>query len=246
MTRTYRVLVVVAGATALVVTLGCGVINQAKDLVDNVATLSDFADRLGKAQNLTYTAKYDIVGQGDDKARLTLAQEPPNTVFIGKNGRYLFTSEATYLCETGSGETTCTRSPSAATAAGADGAALATAAGGTFVSPELALGLVLAASVVPGAKVSKSEKTIADQDALCADVTGLEAAASPGDTDAVRDFSVCVTSDGVLASFSGSLSNGETTKVEMTSYQDSADAKLFEVPKGAKIVDAGALPTPTG
>lgn len=247
MTRTHRFSVVLASLTALVVAAGCGLIGQAKNLVDNVATLGEFADRLGQAQNLTYTAKYTIDGQGDDSATMTLAQEPPNTVFIGKSGRYLFTEDAMYLCDAKDGETTCTRSPNPGGAAGADGSALAGAAGGTFVSPELALGLVIAASVVPGAKVSKSEKTIADQDALCADVTGLEAAASPGDTTAVHDFSVCITDSGVLASFSGTLQNGETAKVEMTEYAESADAALFKLPEGAKIIDstAGLEPTPT-
>ena len=47
----------------------------------------------------------------------------------------------------------------------------------------------------------------------------------------------------VLASFAGTLQNGESTKVEMTSYAAKADPKLFELPKGAKIIDAAGTPT---
>jgi hypothetical protein len=242
MTRTQRVLVVATGATLLAASLGCGVISQAKGLVDNVSTLGDFADRLGRAADLTYTAEYDVVGQGDDKAHMTLAQQPPNTAVIGKTGRFLSTADAFYVCDVKEAETTCTKSPNAGAEAG--GAAMASAFGGTFVSPELALGLVLAASIVPGAKVSKSEKKIAGQSTLCADVTGLEAAASPGDAEAVHDFAVCITDNGVLASFSGTLQNGETAKVEMTKYSGTADAKLFKLPENAKIIDGtGATPT---
>lgn len=237
MTRTHRFLVVVAGATALVVTLGCGALNQAKDLVDNVATLGDFADRLGKAQNLTYTAKYDVVGQGDDTTHVTLAQRPPQTVVRGKHGSYLVLDDGAYFCDVSKAEQTCTRS------AGTDGSGLALAAGGTFVSPELALGLVLAASVAPGVTVTKSEKTIAGQKSLCANVSGIEAAGDTPAGEAVRDFAVCITDDGVLASFAGTLQNGETAKVEMTSYAAKADLKLFELPKGAKIIDAAGTPT---
>ena len=50
-----------------------------------------------------------------------------------------------------------------------------------FVTPELALGLIAAAALVPGAKVEQSERSIAGQDSLCATASGLEAAASPGD-----------------------------------------------------------------
>ena len=243
MTPISRVLVVATAATLLAASLGCGLISQAKGIVDNVATLGDFADRLGKAQNLTYTAEYDVDGK-KDTAHLTLAQQPPNTVFIGDKGRYLFTGDAMYLCDAKDGGTTCTKSPNAAGQAGANGSALAGVAGGTFVSPELALGLILAASVVPGAKVEKSEKKVAGQDTLCAKVSGLEAAATAGDNDAVHDFSVCITNDGVLAEFAGTLQSGETAKVAMTKYKASADAKLFKLPEGAKIVDTmgGASP----
>jgi hypothetical protein len=246
MTPISRVLVVATAATLLAASLGCGLISQAKGIVDNVATLGDFADRLGKAQNLTYTAEYAVDGRKKDTAHLTLAQLPPNTVFIGDKGRYLFTSDAMYLCDVKGGATTCTKSPNAAGQAGANGSALAGLAGGTFVSPELALGLILAASVVPGAKVEKSEKKVAGQDTLCAKVSGLEAAATAGDKDAVHDFSVCITNDGVLAEFAGTLQNGETAKVVMNRYKASADAKLFELPKGAKIVDTmgGSSPSP--
>ena len=56
--------------------------------------LSDFADRLGKAQNLTYTAEYTT----PDGDTVTLVQQPPNTAFIAKDGRFIFTTEATFLC----------------------------------------------------------------------------------------------------------------------------------------------------
>ena len=57
---------------------------------------------------------------------------------------------------------------------------MAGVAGPGFVTPELALGLILAAALVPGAKVEQSEKTIAGQSSKCATATGLEAAAQAG------------------------------------------------------------------
>jgi hypothetical protein len=118
-------------------------------------------------------------------------------------------------------------------------------AGPGFVTPELALGLVIAAAVVPGADVSKSEKTVAGQKSLCANVTGLDAAATPGDGDAPKDFSVCVTEVGILASFSGTSTSGETLSVELTGYSETADPSAFAPPAGAEIVDVTQLQPPS-
>jgi len=98
---------------------------------------------------------------------------------------------------------------------------------------------------VPEAKVTQTDKSIAGQKSLCAEVTNLEKAASKDEKDALHDFSVCVTEDGVLASFSGSLQNGETAKVELVSYSAEADKAAFAPPKGAKIVETGATPEPS-
>ncbi|GII33563.1 hypothetical protein [Planotetraspora mira] len=230
-----RIAVRLASLTAAVGVLGtslmgCGVIGQVTNVVDSANTLSTFSDRLGKSAGLTFTATY----KSTDGGTVTLVQEPPNSVFIGPEGRYIFTPDHMLLCA----ENTCTRAP----AAGAGNAGALTAATGPgFVTPELALGVVAAAAVVPGADIESEEKEIAGQDSLCATATGLEAAASPGDTDAPRDFSVCVTEAGVLASFTGTLTNGEKASIELVSFTDEADSKAFEAPEGAEIVDAASL-----
>jgi hypothetical protein len=246
---------VLTGATALVLitaALGCGVLDQAKNLVDTAGVLGDFADRLGKASALTYTAEYKVSGQ-DEKGKakeeptVTLVQQPPNAAFVTDDGRFIFTPDFIYVCDTDKGKMTCHKSPNQAQDVTAADAGLITGvAGPFFVTPELALGLIAAAAFVPGADVAESEKTIAGQKSLCANVTNLEKAgstANPGDN--LHDFSVCVTEDGVLASFSGSLKSGETASVELTSFSAEADKAAFAPPAGAKIVEVGATPQPS-
>lgn len=252
---TTRMSRVFTGALALVLiagALGCGFINQAKNFVDTAGVLSNFADRLGKAATLTYTADYKVSGQdekGKAKAEPTvkLVQQPPNAAFITDDGRFIFTTDFTYLCSTDNGAMTCQKTPnSAPDVTAADGGLIAGVAGPFFVTPEIALGLIAAAAFVPGAKVNQTDKTIGGQKSLCAEVTNLENAAStPGDKETLHDFSVCVTEEGVLASFSGSLQNGETAKVELVSYSADADKAAFVPPKGAKIVETGATPEPS-
>ncbi len=230
--RISRALIAGLATTVAVASMGCGMLDQAKNLVDNAQVLSDFADRLGKAQNLTFTAEY-TTSDGD---KVTLVQQPPNTALVAKDGRFIFTTEATFLCTTEQAVLTCQKSPNDTTTGGDSGLA-ASVGGPGFVTPELALGLILAASLVPGAKVEQSEKTIAGQSSRCAAATGLEAAAQEGDTEVPKEFTVCITDAGILASFTATSTTAEYKAIELTSYTDTADASAFEPPADAKIVD---------
>ena len=58
--------------------LGCGFINSAKNFVDTAGVLSNFADRLGKAAALTFTAEYKVSGQ-DEKGK---AKEEPTVKLV--------------------------------------------------------------------------------------------------------------------------------------------------------------------
>jgi len=230
--RISRTLVVGLATTLAAASMGCGLLDQAKSFVDNAAVLSDFADRLGKAQNLTFTAEYTTT----DGDTVTMVQQPPSSALIGKDARFIFTTEATFLCTTEQAILTCQKSLNAATPTPDNG--LAAGVGGPgFVTPELALGFILAASLVPGAKVEQSEKTIAGQSSKCASATGLEAAAQEGDEEVPKEFTVCITDAGILASFTATSTSSEYKAIELTKYSDTADPSAFEPPAGAKIVD---------
>jgi hypothetical protein len=241
--RTTRVLVTCLATTLATATLGCGLIGKAQDIVGTAQVLTDFADRLGKASTLTYTAEYTVAG-GET---VTLVQQPPNSAFLGRNGaRFIFTTDARYFCGAEKGIITCQRSPNnSAQVSASDASYVAGVAGPGFITPEVALGLIAAAAFVPGASVAKSEQTIAGEKSLCATASNLDKAASPGDQDAPRDFSVCVTETGVLASFSGTSSQGEKSSIELTKYSTTVDTTAFAPPPGAKIVEVTTIaPTP--
>jgi hypothetical protein len=234
---TNRIITVVATVAFVATGLGCGVISQVKQAAGNISTVSDLADKLRGAEKLTYTAQYKVF----DGSTATVVQQPPNAAFIGKDGRFLVTADANYLCSTQEKVLTCQKSPNDGATLDASSAGLIPAVTGAgFISAPIALGLLVAASVVPGAKVDKSEKKIAGQQSTCLKVTGIPQASGAPTTD-VRDFSVCVTDNGLLASFEGTQNDGQRAGVELTSYQDSADAKAFVPPAGAKIVDVQEL-----
>jgi hypothetical protein len=231
---------IVAVVALALVGLGCGFVNQAKNVIDTAAVLGDFADRLGRSATLTYTAEYQVTG---GQQRVTLAQDPPKAAFLADDGRFIFTAEHMIICgsEPG-GTTTCQRAPNRSTQVDAASAGfVAGVAGPGFVTPEVALGMVAAAALVPGAKVDSSSKEIAGQPSLCANVTGLENASTAGTEDVLKDFTVCVTEVGILASFSGTLADGQRGAIELASYRDTVDAGAFEVPAGATVTDVAKL-----
>jgi hypothetical protein len=241
--RTSRVFIAALATTLVVGAMGCGLINKAQQVVGTAKILSDFGDRLQNGEKLTYTATYDVV----DGTPVTLTQQPPNSAYVGKSGRFIFTPTAMYLCDTENGVLTCQKSTPSGTSVDASDAGLVSGvAGDAFVSPALALGLIASAILVPGAKVSESNKTIAGQSSRCATASNLDAAASPGDTSAPRDFTVCVTDGGALASFTGTDTSGKKLGMTMTSYSTTVDTKSFQPPSGAKIVDVDQIePSPS-
>jgi hypothetical protein len=224
-----RIATVAAAAVIGGFSLGCGIVQNA---VDTANTLSEFSDRLGKAAELTYTAEYQT-----QDATVTLVQSPPNSAVINGDQRLIMTADVMLICDAGE----CQQAPSAAAASGvADANLIAGVAGAGFLTPELALGLVAAAAMVPGTDVSTSDREIAGQDSLCADVTGIEDPQG-GQGEMLQAFSVCVTEHGVLSAFSGESNTGEHASIELVGYSDEVDAAAFAPPAGATVVDVTTL-----
>lgn len=231
-------MVAVSTAAFLAATsLACGVLDTARDLVAAAETLSKFADRLGKAKDATFTAEYQLT----DGVKVTMVRQPPRSAYLGPSGRVIATPEALYLCDLSNGTWTCQKSTAAVgDGTSVDAGLIAGVGGSGFVTPELALGLIAMAALVPGVQVTESQRTIAGQESLCAEATGLDAAAKD-DPSAPRDFSVCITEAGILASFRGTLDTGEQAAVELTSYSPDVDPAVFTVPANAKIIEVDAI-----
>lgn len=221
---------VVLGA---VTALGCG-IGSAKTVAPTADVLGEFANRLSHGRELTYTATYRMA----DGQRVTLVRRPSGVAVLATQGRFVVTDDRLLRC-LGS---TCYRAPNQQP--DLDGATSALVTGVTgpgFLMPEDALAVVAGAALVPGAKVNATNQAIAGEEAVCGEVTGLAAANTPGQQ-SLRDFSICVTDRGGLASFRGTLDDGRTATVELTGWDQVADSGSFSVPAGARVVDVATLP----
>lgn len=237
MTSRIRIITYVTAASLVIATtVGCGLLSAAKKLAGNVATISDFSQKIQKGLTLTYRADY----QDSDGSTVTVQQQPPNSVFISKTGPLIFAGNTTYLCDNSSGTMTCDKTVGTTSADDAAALAASSFASGGFLAGEAGVLLLIAASVVPSAKVAKSTKKIAGQSSSCVDVTDLSDTKN-GDTD-LTAFSMCITDSGVVSEFSGTDSDGKIVSSTMTNYTTKIDQSLFQPPAGAVINDTSQLP----
>jgi hypothetical protein len=91
------------------------------------------------------------------------------------------------------------------------------------------LALLNAAVLDTDVEVEQHDTTIAGRHATCVRLNKVDDAAA-------RDFSTCITNEGVLGSFSGIL-NQARVEVAMTHYSEQVTEATFTLPKTAKLVD---------
>jgi outer membrane lipoprotein-sorting protein len=233
-----RILAVVAAVALGVSMLGCGVISQFKHAAGNLTAVSEVADKLKNSEKLTFTAEYKL----EDGSTAKVVQQPPAAAYIGKEGRFIVTADSYYICSDKSGKTSCEKSKNTSgSGVDANSAGMIPAvAGAGFVSAPVVVLVLVAASIQPGANVEKTTKKVAGENSTCLKVTGIKTDASQ----TLQDFTACVTDNGLLASFEGTLTDGKKAKIELVRYSSTADASAFQPPAGAEIIDVDQLSTP--
>ena len=225
-TRTRRLTGPIAAALALLALplAGCTSLTGAPQSVDHAGLMNDLASTIDSAGSLTYSADYQLpLGA---TARIAQTGSPHRTAYTFPDGKLTLTSEATTDCTTRKQVVTCTMSMPAASPA-----ALAGAGRRGLAPPEVVAGLLTAAAIDSAALVEQHDSTIAGQHATCVEVRGT------------ASFTACVTTDGVLASFTGRVADADLDVV-LTRYRDSVDSDAFEVPAGATVVARRTLATP--
>ncbi|MBO0870334.1 MAG: hypothetical protein J2P15_17405 [Micromonosporaceae bacterium] len=190
---------------------------------DRNRLVGDLAGRLSRSGAMTYTAVYTLP-QGD-QATIAQAQAPLRVAYTYPGGTLILTPEQTAQCHAG----TCTLTPPPS--AGTDaGAGLLTALGsGGLVSPALVASLLTAAALDTNVVISQHDTTIAGENASCVDVRGVNNAAA-------SRFSVCITTSGLLGTFTGEVS-GRPVDISLDRYSQAVAPDAFDLPTHVRIVD---------
>jgi hypothetical protein len=222
-----RAIAATVAAALMLAGAGCGSLAQAQQVAGRADLVNDLAARLTAAGELSYSADYQLPAGGH--ASITQGQQPPRTAYAYPDGRLIVTVDATTECHTAGKVTTCTLT--APPVPGASPAAkLFTATGKVgLVPPSVVVGLLTTAALDPDAVIEQRDTTIAGEHATCVTVRGVDNAQA-------SRFDTCITTVGVLGSFSAEL-NGTHVDLTMTSYRDAIDPAAFAVPAGATVVD---------
>ena len=207
---------IVAGLLAAAVSLaGCAEFDNpaAAQGLTRSDLVAQLAAQLGGSAALTYTATYQLAGG----RTATIAQDPPRAAYHYPGGAMLVTPAATTRCTRKRCTLRATTPPAAALFADAEKAGL--------VVPATVQGLLNAARLDRDMAVDQHDTTIAGRHATCVDLRNVDKAET-------RAFRTCITSDGVVGSFTGTLS-GTKVDVAMTDYADRVTANAFEEPTTA-------------
>ncbi len=202
-------------ALAAVVLLagGCGDLDPAA--AQGIArndVVSELADQLAGSSARTFTAHYQLTGGA--RAAVSQTQNPPRTAYTYPGGRLLISDDEVTVCRTRCSATAAPRAGGALPAA-----SYADAEKAGLVAPATVITLLNAAALDATASVTPRDTTIAGHHATCVDLTG-------GTGGRTGRFSTCVTNDGVLGSFTGSL-DGRPVDMAMTEYTGKVTADAF-------------------
>jgi hypothetical protein len=239
MARMTRVVIRLAtlAATAVLGTsmVGCGLIAT----VSNLAEVGDLSSKLTASAQATFTAEYRLTGGGT----ATVVQQPPNAAVLGRDSRFVRTANALLMCSGTGAKATCQRAPNPTGGQPAQDQAayLSAVAGGGFVSTPMAIALIGAASVGPDVRIAKSHREVAGLASTCLRATGIAKQTGPNNVE-VSQLRVCVADNGVLATFTGTGTDGSTFGVELAHYSTTVDPAAFAAPNGATVVDVNQLP----
>src|SRR5206468_12406862 len=104
--RVLRLAALAAAAVAVAPLAACGAMGDAQQVIDRARLVNDFAERLNHADELTYTAEYQLAGGGT--AKIAQAQRPFRAAYTYPGGKLITTAERTADCRTRTSTTTCT------------------------------------------------------------------------------------------------------------------------------------------
>ncbi|MFI6261946.1 hypothetical protein [Micromonospora sp. NPDC051006] len=202
---------------------GCQALDDAGRSIGRADLVNDFAARLDRALELTYSADYQL--PGGQTASIAQAQDPARSAYRYPGGRLTVTADATAQCEATGGRTICTLVPPPAPGSKPAVTVFAEAKRRGLVTPPVVVGMLTTAALDPEAVIEQSDTTLAGHHATCMDVE-----------QAAGNFSACMTTEGVLGSFTGDV-DGKPMELTLSRYSDTVDGAAFDLPSGAGVVD---------
>ncbi|MCI4064300.1 hypothetical protein MRQ36_17530 [Micromonospora sp. R77] len=215
--------VLAASVIASLTVTGCQSLDDAGTALGRADLVNDLAARMDRALEQTWAADYQLAG--GRTASIAQTKEPLRSSYTWPDGKITVTQEAVTTCAVAAARTSCTVRPPVLTAGRPSVAVYREAGRRGLVTPPAVIHLLTTAALDPEASIAQHDTTLAGSPATCVDVSGA------GDR-----FTACVTPEGVLGSFTGTL-DGRPEELALTTWTDTVDPRAFEPPPGAGVVD---------
>lgn len=215
--------VLAASVIASLSVTGCQAVDDAGVALGRADLVNDLAARMDRSLEQTWAAEYQLAG--GRSASIAQTAKPLQSSYTWPAGKITVTQQAVTRCASTAARTSCTVSPPVPTAGKPSVIVYAEARKHGLVTPPAVIRLLTDAAFDPAAEIEQSDTTLAGRHATCVDVTR-----------AGERFTTCVTNEGVLGSFAGTL-DGKPAELTITGYTDTVRAAAFDVPAGAGVVD---------
>jgi hypothetical protein len=221
-----RLVAAAAVATALAAGAACDANADPQQVVGRSRLVNDLAGRLTRTDGLTYTVVYQLPGGAT--ATVARAQHPGRQAYAYPGGLLSLTPTWTADCRT-QATTTCTLTPPPSPSVDPNAGLLAAMAGRGLIAPPTVISLLTAAALDRNAIIFQHDTTIVGRNATCVEVSGVDNAPA-------SQFNTCVTIDGLLGSFKGTV-NSAPIDMTLNQYDAHVSPTAFDLPPGARVTD---------
>ncbi|HEX6681800.1 MAG TPA: hypothetical protein VF062_03355 [Candidatus Limnocylindrales bacterium] len=202
---------------------GCQVIDDATAPIDRDRLVEDMTKQLQRGSQVRYQAEYQLAG--GQEALVAQQVTPSRTVYEYPGGLLIVGEDEQTTCDVSIAPVKCQIS-----AKNGQLTAYAEATKKGLVTAPVVNDLLRVTTLQPSSTVKGHDTTIAGLQASCLEVLGL--------TETITgNFTACVTADGVLASFTGTVEGINVDQALAHLVLRNPDATHFAVPKDADVVD---------
>jgi hypothetical protein len=217
-----------AGSIVAVLLLaGCQTLDDAGQVVGRSDLINDLASRLDQSGELTYSADYQL--PAGESASIVQSQQPLRAAYVYPGGRLTVTPDATTECVAAGKRQDCVMDPPPQQTDRPSVTLFDRAGERGLITPPVVIGLLTAAALDPDAVIEQNDTTVAGRHATCLAVSQVTNAPA-------ASFQTCVTTEGVLGSFTGVV-DGRQVDIALSRFRPEAESTAFDLPAGAGVVD---------
>ena len=214
----FRLLRAAAVLCSLTVIAGCTTAADAGSSFGDSELINDVAGRLATAAAESYTATYSLI----DNSRVSVAHthEPDMTAFRSSTAMILVLPDSATTCKIAGTVSGCTTTAGDTSETALPATIDRTIEADGMIRPETVINKLTETALNADAILSENDRTVAGTAETCVSITGVPK---------VDRFTACVTTDGLLGAFTGTV-DGVSVAEQLVQFTLTATPEAFALP----------------